>query len=91
MPNDIELVSREFIDRLLNSTGEKYEPFGKFICVDIVEGDVGVIWTAVDNSTGEAITEEFPHRSTATRWLHGYRCKNLYGEILNNQRGKEND
>ncbi len=86
MANDIELVSRKFIYRLLDSTGEKYEPLGKFICLDIDEDGGGVVWTAVDNSTGEAFTEEFTKRGSATRWLHGHPARNRYGEMLNERR-----
>lgn len=82
MANDVQLISREYLDTILNSTGEKYEPFGKFICADI-DDDGGVVWTAVDNSNGEARTEEFRKRGTATRWLHGYRVTNLQGDLLN--------
>lgn len=88
MANDIELVSRKFLNRLLDSPGEKYEPLGKFIVLDIDEDGGGVTWTAVDNSNGEAITEEFTKRGSATRWLHGYRCKNRFGEVLNDH-GRE--
>ena len=78
---DIKKIDRPDLDRLLASPGEKYEPFGLFLCPD----DVGnaVIWTAVDNSTGEAWTEEFGGRNTAVKWLHGYAVKNIYGEMVN--------
>lgn len=89
MANDIELVSRKFLDRLLDSTGEKYEPLGKFICLDIDEDGGGVTWTAVDNSNGEAITEEFTKRGSATRWLHGYPARNRFGELLNERRRED--
>lgn len=83
MAKDIEFVSRGFLNRILDSPGEKYEPFGKFICLDVDEDGGGVSWTAVDNSTGEAITEEFTKRGSATRWLHGYPARNRFGELLN--------
>ena len=72
---------RDFINHLINSPGEKYEPIGKYICEDDVNGTI--IWTAVDNSTGDAGTEEFGSRMMAVRWLHGYKAKNIYGEVLN--------
>ncbi len=78
---DYKSVDRDFINRLINSPGEKYEPIGKFICEDDVSGTI--IWTAVDNGTGDAWTEEFGNRMMAVRWLHGYRVRNIYGEVLN--------
>ena len=78
---DIKKIDRDFIDRLINSIGAKYEPYGKYICGEDINGCT--IWTAVDNSTGDAWTEEFGSRMMAVRWLHGYKAKNIYGEVLN--------
>ena len=74
---DYKSVDRDFIDRLINYR----KPIGKYICEDDVNGTI--IWTAIDNSTGDAWTEEFGSRMMAVRWLHGYRAKNIYGEVLN--------
>ena len=78
---DYKSVNRDFIDRLINSTGAKYEPIGKYLCEEEINGTI--IWTAVDNGTGDAWTEEFGNRMMAVRWLHGYRVRNIYGEVLN--------
>ena len=78
---DIKKIDRPDLDRLLASPGKTYEPRGKYICEDKIDG--AVIWTAVDNSTGEAWTEEFGGRNTAVKWLHGYAVKNIYGEMVN--------
>lgn len=76
----IKELTRPELDEILNSPGEKYEPLGLYVCPD----EVGcTIWTAVDNSTGDAWTEEFGSRMMAVRWLHGYKARNIYGEVLN--------
>ena len=41
------------------------EPIGLFYCKE------GNIWVAVDNSTGDAWTEEFYYESLARDWLVG--------------------
>lgn len=78
---DIKFVAREFLDVLFNSPGKKYTPFGKFVCRDEVNGKV--VWVAVDNSHGDAYTEEFTKRKNAVMWLHGYPVQNIQGEPLN--------
>lgn len=78
---DIKFVAREFLDVLFNSPGKKYTPFGKFVCKDEVNGKV--VWVAVDNSHGDAYTEEFTKRKNAVMWLHGYPVQNIQGEPLN--------
>ena len=74
-------LTRPELDEILNSPGEKYEPFGLFICCDKI--DETDVWTAVDNSAGAAITEEFGSHNSAVRWLHGLKAKNIYGELVN--------
>ena len=81
MAKEIKYVAREFLDALFNCRGDKYRPFGKYICRDELNGKV--IWTAVDNSRGEAITEEFAKRKFAVMWLNGQSVTNIYGEKLN--------
>ena len=74
---DYKSVNRKSIDRII-----KYrKPIGKYICDE--EAGLATIWTAVDNSTGDAWTEEFGSRTMAVRWLHGYRVRNIYGEVVN--------
>ena len=53
----IKELTRPELDEILNSPGEKYEPLGLYACPDDDNGTI--IWTAVDNSTGDAWTEEF--------------------------------
>ena len=63
-------VSREFLDRVLDSTGETYEPRGLFLCGQEIDGEE--VWTAMRNENGEGLTEDFKSRKPAVRWLHGY-------------------
>ena len=44
---------------------DRYAPRGLFLALE------GRSWTAVDNSTGHAWTEEFRHKGRAVRWLRG--------------------
>lgn len=78
---DIKFVAREFLDALFNCTGKKYTPFGKFVCRDEVNGKV--VWVAVDNTHGDAFTEEFAKRKLAVMWLNGYPVTNIQGDPLN--------
>ncbi len=80
MIEKIQTVNREFLNRLFDSPGEKYEPIGQFICPDEINGKK--IYVAVDNITGDAWTEEFRSHCMATRWLHGKTATNIYGEKL---------
>ena len=62
----IQKISQEDARRLLNScdgTGGHYEPLGLFY-LEEREKFVGI-----DNSTGDAWTEEFPDRESCLRWL----------------------
>lgn len=77
--DNIKLVDRIFLERLFNS--DDYEPRGMFVCEEKIGGET--VWTAVDNRTGEAFTEEFRTRHAAVMWLHGRKVKNIYGELLN--------
>lgn len=77
--DNIKLVDRIFLERLFNS--DDYKPYGMFVCMENIGGET--VWTAVDNRTGEAFTEEFRTRYAATMWLHGRKIKNIYGELLN--------
>lgn len=63
-------VSREFLDRVLDSPGESYEPRGLFLCRQEIDGEE--VWTAMRNENGEGLTEDFKSRKPAVRWLHGY-------------------
>ncbi len=77
----IQIVSREFLDALFDCEGSKYRPIGKFLCRDVVNGKT--VWVAVDNSSGEAFTEEFAYRRNAAKYLHGYPVENIQGDPLN--------
>lgn len=64
----IQKISQEEARRLLNScdgTGGRYEPLGLFY-LEEQEKFVGI-----DNSTGDAWTEEFPDKYSCLRWLTG--------------------
>lgn len=76
----IQIITRKYANSILASTGKIYQPLGKYLVADEVEGRL--IWTAIDNSSGEAWTEEFFTKTAATRWLHGYASRNRFGEML---------
>ncbi len=57
----IRRVSLEFIGRVI----EDRTPCGRFLTKE------GLKWVAVDNSTGDAWTEEFTRKRQAIRWLRG--------------------
>lgn len=78
----IEVVSREFLDTMFDSLDTPdYEPRGLFLCEDTVDGKV--VWVAVDNRDGKALTEEFNLKFQARAWLKGRPCINSLGQILN--------
>lgn len=58
--------------KLILGSGEDgggYEPRGRYYLQD------GDKWVGIDNSTGEAWTEEFPTKRKCLRWLKG--CERL--------------
>lgn len=57
----INRVSPDFLRKVI----EDRIPCGRFLAKE------GRKWVAVDNSTLDAWTEEFPRRRQAVRWLHG--------------------
>lgn len=57
----IHRVSSELLGRVI----EHRTPCGLFLMKE------GRIWVAVDNSTGDAWTEEFSRKRQAVRWLRG--------------------
>lgn len=57
----IQRVSRWFLERVI----EYRTPCGLFLARE------GRMWVAVDNSTFDAWTEEFPQKRQAVRWLRG--------------------
>ncbi len=57
----IKRVSPEFLCNVI----ENRIPCGHFLAKE------GRKWVAVDNSTCDAWTEEFPHKRQAIRWLRG--------------------
>lgn len=77
--SDIVTVTRAFLDALFDS--DDYTPRGRFICEDVVKGKI--VWVAVDNENGEALTEEFFMRAHAVKWLNGKEIVNRFGEVLN--------
>lgn len=76
---DIVTVTRAFLDELFDS--DDYTPRGRFICEDVVNGKI--VWVAVDNENGDALTEEFFMRAHAVKWLNGKQIVNRFGEVLN--------
>ncbi len=57
----IKRVRSEFLGEVI----ENRTPCGHFLTKD------GRKWVAVDNSTGDAWTEEFSRKRQAVRWLRG--------------------
>ena len=57
----IQRVSPERLRQII----ERYAPRGLFLAKE------GRTWVAVDNTTGDAWTEEFPRKRQAVRWLRG--------------------
>ncbi len=57
----IKRVSPDFLGKVI----EDRIPCGHFLAKE------GRKWVAVDNSTFDAWTEEFPRKRQAVRWLHG--------------------
>ncbi len=53
------------------------EPLGRFYTI------VGKTYVGIDNSTGDAWTEDFRSLSSCKRWLNGKRAKSLYGDWVN--------
>ena len=84
MKDRIEEVTRAFLDALFDS--DDYEPRGLFLCEDEVDGRV--VYVAVDNSQGEALTEEFVFKYAARQWLKGKPAINRWGELLNKKGGE---
>lgn len=82
---DIVTVTRAFLNELFDS--DDYTPRGRFICEDVVNGKI--VWVAVDNENGDALTEEFFMRAHAVKWLNGKQTVNRFGEVLNEGRKGE--
>ena len=57
----IQRVSSAFLGRVI----EQRTPYGLFLTKE------GRKWVAVDNTTGDAWTEEFSRKHQAIRWLRG--------------------
>lgn len=57
----IKHVSPKFLGKVI----EERIPRGRFLTKE------GRNWVAVDNSTGDTWTEEFPRKRQAIRWLRG--------------------
>ena len=58
---NIQCVSSEFLGQVI----EHRTPYGLFLTRE------GRKWVAVDNSTGDAWTEEFSRKRQAVHWLRG--------------------
>lgn len=61
------LIDQESARRILGSREEdgRYEPIGRYYLQE--DGK----WVGVDNSTGDAWTEEFPTKRKCLKWLRG--------------------
>lgn len=75
----IKKLTKEQAHNILNTgfdTG-KYKPIGRFYSK---EGD---LYIGIDNSTGNAWTEEFKTKRSCLKWLNGERARDAHGEWLN--------
>lgn len=81
-PWKIHLTSISVIKAVLDSSGEVYTPLGKFYARDIIEETNKAVWVAVDNSTGQAYTEEFNCAKDAAAWLDGFTVRNRFGDKM---------
>lgn len=69
--DDIQWLTREEFNKILDSPGETYEPRGLFLCRDWLSCGK-FVWSAMRNMDGAGETEEFFERRSAIRWLHGH-------------------
>ncbi len=76
---DIKKLTKEQSHNILNTGFEtgKYKPIGRFYTK---EGD---LYIGIDNSTGDAWTEEFKTKASCFKWLDGGRAKDAHGQWLN--------
>lgn len=86
MAEYIERKSVEFIDKLLKSGCHKpigkHSPKGLFYCIE-KDGNGKRIYIAVDNSTGDAWTEEFNSVYSCRKYLMDEPCTTSSGEKIN--------
>lgn len=78
--SDISKVSMKELHEILDSAdrGGKYRPYGYFYAYDPTGS--AYKWVAVDNSTGDAWTEEFATEQDAIAWLNGeFEIDDYYG------------
>ena len=63
----ISLVTNAFVSQLLSSAeaGGHYEPRGRYMAKDKEK------WIGIDNTTGDAWTEEFSDAAACLAWLRG--------------------
>lgn len=82
---EIKEITKEGLHNLFETAGHPdnrgaYTPEGKFWCKD------GDWYVGIDNSTGNAWTEEFKNKEMMLRWLEGYeigRCPTCEYEDIN--------
>lgn len=69
-------ISREKMNEILDSPGETYEPRGLFLCTENVGGVA--VYTAMRNTDGGGLTEDFTTHRAAVRWLHNFPVTEQY-------------
>lgn len=76
---DIKKLTKEQVSSILNAGFEtgKYKPTGRFYTKE------GELYTGIDNSTGDAWTEEFKTKASCFKWLEGGRARDAHGQWLN--------
>lgn len=80
---DIRKLTKEQSHSMLNAGFEsgKYKPIGKFYTKE------GELYIGIDNSTGDAWTEEFKTKASCFKWLRDERAKDVQGQWISE--GKE--
>ena len=71
---EIQRVSDELATQIIRTR----RPLGRFYHRS--ESDGRVVYTAIDNSTGDAWCEDFWTLQSAKKYLNGQPCRDMYGE-----------
>lgn len=76
---DIKKLTKEQVSSILNAGFEtgKYKPIGRFYTKE------GELYIGIDNSTGDAWTEEFKTKASCFKWLEGERARDAHGQWMN--------
>ena len=70
---------KELAKNFIGQVSETRKPHGQFYS----DSKSGGVYVAVDNTTGDAWTEEFSSKNACKKWLKGYTVKDAHGYLLN--------